>query len=396
MGDGVERSNLREGSADNPPSSTPLGTTPPLDGAQIAPRTPPTAPSAITSNADDADRDGDADGGDESDGDVSILRWRLEPPYLPRHKDFQFEGDSAYGGDLASSYASLTSEAQEFVFENGRRYHGYKSGRYMLPNDENEMEREDMKHHITMLLTEGRLHLSPIGANPQNILDIGTGTGKVWNPAFEFILTLKRNLGHSNGVPPNLIFEIDDAEDDWLYKPDTYDFIHCRYLFHGIRDWPRLLDQAMQFLRPGGWIELVEFHVIPSSYDNTLPRGSQIMEFYKVLAEIGSRIGIDLAIAEKYPGMMRKAGFEEVQCEVFDLPMGDWMQGRRMKEVGRFQRYQMTTGLHGISFGLLTKMGGWAPERVEVFLAGVRREMNDRNIHSLYKVHFVYGKKPGN
>jgi hypothetical protein len=25
-------------------------------------------------------------------------------------------------------YASLTSEAGEYVFENGRRYHGYKSG----------------------------------------------------------------------------------------------------------------------------------------------------------------------------------------------------------------------------------------------------------------------------
>ncbi|RDW56389.1 hypothetical protein BP5796_13211 [Coleophoma crateriformis] len=359
MGDGAERTKQREESADNVPPTAPLGTTPPLDGAQIAPRAPPTASSATTSNADDADRDGDDDGGNERDGDA-------------QNSDFQFEGDSAYGGDLGSSYASLTSEAHGFVFENGRRYHGYKSGRYMLPNDENEMEREDMKHHITMLLTEGRLHLSPIGPSPQNILDIGTGTGKVWIPAIE--------------VPPNLIFEIDDAEDDWLYKPDTYDFIHCRYLFHGIRDWPRLLDQAMQFLRPGGWLELVELHVVPSSYDNTLPQGSQIMEFYKVLAEIGSRIGIDLAIAEKYPEMMRKAGLEEVESEVFDLPMGDWMQGRRMKEVGRFQRYQMTTGLHGISFGLLTKMGGWAPEKVEVFLAGVRREMNDRNVHSLYKV----------
>jgi hypothetical protein len=60
------------------------------------------------------------------------------------------------------------------------RYHGYKAGRYMLPNDEvtlsfptfqthqfaltnksykNEMDREDMKHHISMLITEGRLQL---------------------------------------------------------------------------------------------------------------------------------------------------------------------------------------------------------------------------------------------
>lgn len=35
-----------------------------------------------------------------------------------------------------------------------------------------------MKHHISMLISEGQLHLAPIGPNPQLILDIGTGTGK--------------------------------------------------------------------------------------------------------------------------------------------------------------------------------------------------------------------------
>lgn len=40
------------------------------------------------------------------------------------------------------------------------------------------MDREDMKHHMNMLLMEGRLHLAPIGPQPMKILDVGTGTGK--------------------------------------------------------------------------------------------------------------------------------------------------------------------------------------------------------------------------
>jgi hypothetical protein len=110
------------------------------------------------------------------------------------------------------------------------------------------------------------------------------------------------------------------------------------------------------------------------------------MEFYNVLAEIGAKIGINLAVAEKFPQMLLDAGYEEITTKIFDLPLGDWMEGRRMKEVGSFQRYQMTEGLHGIAFGLLTRVAGWTPERVEVFLAGVRREMNDRAVHSMYKV----------
>lgn len=36
-----------------------------------------------------------------------------------------------------------------------------------------------MHHHIFGLLLGGELHLAPIGRNPQNILDVGTGTG-IW------------------------------------------------------------------------------------------------------------------------------------------------------------------------------------------------------------------------
>jgi ubiquinone/menaquinone biosynthesis C-methylase UbiE len=33
-------------------------------------------------------------------------------------------------------------------------------------------------HHIFNMTLEGKLHLAPIGGNPQRVLDIGNGTGK--------------------------------------------------------------------------------------------------------------------------------------------------------------------------------------------------------------------------
>jgi len=36
-----------------------------------------------------------------------------------------------------------------------------------------------MMHHIYLMMLDGKLHMAPIGDNPQKILDIGTGTG-IW------------------------------------------------------------------------------------------------------------------------------------------------------------------------------------------------------------------------
>lgn len=50
---------------------------------------------------------------------------------------------------------------------------------YLAPNDEQENDRLDMHHHLSTLLSSGKLHFSPIGESPQRILDVGTGTG-IW------------------------------------------------------------------------------------------------------------------------------------------------------------------------------------------------------------------------
>lgn len=48
-------------------------------------------------------------------------------------------------------------------------------------------------------------------------------------------------------IPPNVRFEIDDVEDDWLYHPNSFDFIHFRFLFLAIKNLPRALSQAMRY-----------------------------------------------------------------------------------------------------------------------------------------------------
>lgn len=48
-------------------------------------------------------------------------------------------------------------------------------------------------------------------------------------------------------VPPNLRFDIDDAELEWTFEPNSFDFIHNRNFVCSIRNWPRLVEQAFKY-----------------------------------------------------------------------------------------------------------------------------------------------------
>lgn len=75
----------------------------------------------------------------------------------------------------ATDGASLTSSIFGYTYENGRRYHAYREGSYLLPNDAEEQDRLDLQHHIYRLQLGGALHLAPLRSNIKRVLDFGTG-----------------------------------------------------------------------------------------------------------------------------------------------------------------------------------------------------------------------------
>ncbi|RKK16788.1 hypothetical protein BFJ66_g14964 [Fusarium oxysporum f. sp. cepae] len=89
--------------------------------------------------------------------------------------------DSALAASLESgSYlTSLNSSVLNYKYENGRRYHAFREGAYLVPNDDEEQDRMDLGHHIYRLVLGGDLFLAPIGDKVKRVLDLGTGTG-IW------------------------------------------------------------------------------------------------------------------------------------------------------------------------------------------------------------------------
>lgn len=157
--------------------------------------------------------------------------------------------DGEFSLDEVDDDTSITSSVHRHTFKNGRRYHKFRHGRYPIPNDEREQNREDMLHAMMLEATNGKYFCAPIVGNPSKILDLGTGTG-IWAIESEstkmdknFIPRLTTAVAdmypaaevagidlspiQPEWVPPNLIFIVDDMEDSWLCG-DNFDFVHLR------------------------------------------------------------------------------------------------------------------------------------------------------------------------
>lgn len=120
-------------------------------------------------------------------------------------------------------------------------------------------------------------------------------------------------------VPPNLKFEIDDAEATWTY-PYKFDFIFLRGMGGSIKDIPRLLRQAYVNLNPGGWIEWHEYETTIQSRDGPLnEETSHVAKWLKNVHEGARKFGKDLNIAPTLKSAIEKAGFVEVEEKIYEV-----------------------------------------------------------------------------
>ncbi|KAK2766106.1 hypothetical protein FQN54_007621 [Arachnomyces sp. PD_36] len=308
------------------------------------------------------------------------------------------DADSSLGSDTYTT--SLTSGVFNYVYENGRRYHSYRSGAYPMPNDDREQNRLDMQHHICNMILKGELFRAPLRKDIHQALDIGTGTG-IWAidfadqfPKTEVVATDLSAI-QPTWVPPNLRFEIDDCESDWPYST-KFDYIHLRSMAGSISDWPRLMRQAYNNLEPGGWIEVSDFETWASTDDDSLPETSSYYKFQTQLNRAAIKFGRPMNVAPQFKKFVENAGFKNVTEEIYKIPLSPWAKDPKIKTLSRFMQLQMCESAEPYSLALFTRVLGWDNTQVQVLCAGLRADLRNLAYHMYTQMHLVYGMKPMN
>ncbi|CAG8116177.1 unnamed protein product [Penicillium olsonii] len=304
---------------------------------------------------------------------------------------------------------SISSSVLEYEYENGRRYHSGRTGHYMyvswstgcaesmadtdrMPNDEEEQDRMDL------------LHKAPI-KNPQNILDLGTGTG-IWaldiaeyatHQYFPAMLTLDRKFPGSHvigndispiqpsWVAPNVEFIVEDFESEWHYEKDSFDFIHARLLAGCVADWPTFFSRIFEHVKPGGYFEIKESAVWAWSDDGTLTADSPLFQYLQALDTAGRVMGRELNIYYKLKEWMIEAGFEDVQQFTYLLPYSPWPRDPYLKEIGKYQAVMVQQAVESYGLRLCTQVLGWGAEPARIFQAMVKKQLRDKHLHAYVK-----------
>jgi SAM-dependent methyltransferase len=150
-------------------------------------------------------------------------------------------------------------------------------------------------------------------------------------------------------VPPNVKFEIDDANLEWTWKDNTFDFIHVRCMLGTIIDWPGLYREAFRCCKPGGWIEHHEEAAKWCCEDGEIAEDSAMGQWEKVFSEGGRKFGRTFRVLQDdvQKQGLEEAGFVDIVVKDYKCPIGDWPRDPKQKEIGMFAKHTLDSDLEG-------------------------------------------------
>jgi SAM-dependent methyltransferase len=335
-----------------------------------------------------------------------------------------------------SDFSTVSQDSESPIQAFGHTYHG--SGRIMQPNDESSAELMALFDELYKLCLNGRLtdsrlpiehggqseghsngHRRPSSASsaastqpyhvqrhdytsPYKVLDIGAGSG-LWAVDMAQTFPEAEVLGIDltsalipKDVPPNLTFEIADIAEPW--GPDMYDLIYSRNpIGGGITDWPALVTQAWNHLKPGGQIEFTSMQPKfygPSSSDTDFPGASGEMpdigtacrEFELALRAMWEAQGVEFDPLSRIGLFLTRLGAESVRERGDWLPVTSWGGGDPITvRKGELAEQIMDHGLDHWALMIFVRCG-WSEADTRDLLRRVKEEIKDPSMKTMFRL----------
>ncbi|KXJ94700.1 S-adenosyl-L-methionine-dependent methyltransferase [Microdochium bolleyi] len=281
--------------------------------------------------------------------------------------------DDQDDGSTILSTRSVNPQDLPYVTENGRLY----CGDYYMPIDELELDRLYLFHQVYLQILDSQLTTATL-EEPTHILDIGTGSGDWAMDIAEQFPDCEVTGTDIAGVfqrraPMNCFWEVDDAEFAWERHSDHYDLVHLRNMDGAFRDWRFVYESAYRCLKPGGWIEIMDFvdhHSSGGSLSHFKPT-SQIHRFMTSLDKAAEMSGKPRGAEHLEPRMLYEAGYIDVRVTDYSIPLKLNDGGL----IGKTWLVAQIATLEALGLRLLTTHLQWTADEVREAANSVKEEL---------------------
>lgn len=201
-------------------------------------------------------------------------------------------------------------------------------------------------------------------------------------------------LARENAEPlrsKNLQFQVIDRARALPFEDETFDLIHLQNgtsLFT-LKQWPEIMSEMARLLKPGGWLNLVDFEMGPASQ----PAIDRVLTF---LGQILARMDRSTAPDGKSlftgstlgPHRMSQLFFTDIGYQLYPVDLGGWNN-----PVGRAYLAWSVVRPEMISY-LAERTGIASAEELHVLLYEVQRELRQIGFCGVGMLLSSFGRKP--
>ncbi|KAF8460392.1 S-adenosyl-L-methionine-dependent methyltransferase [Kalaharituber pfeilii] len=196
-------------------------------------------------------------------------------------------------------------------------------------------------------------------------------------------------------TPYNFWFQVDDLNKPFTFQDRYFDLVHSRCVIAGIEAarWETYVRDCCRILKPGGWLQMVEFYYNVQSDNGTLTDGHALRRWSEMYLRAHDEAR-DLRAPLRFKALFEQAGFVDVEIRMIPVHLSSWSRDPHEREIGEAFKEVFRSALSALGLHPLIDTLGMSLNEAQILVANARHELEDLSYRPYLGLYCCIGRRP--